>query len=179
MSFLVCKLDGSLRGFELILGGLLGVLSPTPLKSTVRALAVPLVGGGSGFPAPVLFTSTQSGSGEGVNGLLGRLGLGKWSLLGACTLDRAGRPLSSHHFLRSELAGGRPGSTLSYPNRSSSSVSSIAAPAEARVSPTTSFLLPYRSRANCSFLFSSILLIKHWKVAYTGRWSEKRSGAQS
>jgi hypothetical protein len=37
---------------------------------------------------------------------------------------RSDVPLSSHHFLRSELAGGRPGSMLSYPNRSSSSDSS-------------------------------------------------------
>lgn len=62
-----------------------------PLKSTVRALAVPRAGGGSGL-LPMRLTSTQSGSGEGVNGLLGRLGFGKWSLAGGCTLERAGRP---------------------------------------------------------------------------------------
>lgn len=48
-----------------------------PLKSTVRALCEPLAGGGSGLPLPIFLTSTQSGSGLGVNGLLGRFGLGK------------------------------------------------------------------------------------------------------
>lgn len=67
----------------------LGVL--VPLKSTVCALEVPLAGGGSGL-LPTLFTSTQSGSGDGVNGLLGRLWFGRWSFEGGCTLDRAGRP---------------------------------------------------------------------------------------
>lgn len=62
-----------------------------PLKSIVRDLPVPRAGGGSGL-LPMRLTSTQSGSGEGVNGLLGRLGLGKWSLAGGCTLERAGRP---------------------------------------------------------------------------------------
>jgi hypothetical protein len=47
------------------------------LKSTVRALWEPRVGGGSGLPA-IRFTSTQSGSGLGVKGLLGRFGLGMW-----------------------------------------------------------------------------------------------------
>jgi len=37
-------------------------------------------------------TSTQSGSGEGVKGLEGRFGLGKWSGVGGWTLERAGRP---------------------------------------------------------------------------------------
>lgn len=47
------------------------------LKSTVRALCVPLAGGGSGLPLPLtFFTSTQSGSGLGVKGLLGRFALG-------------------------------------------------------------------------------------------------------
>ena len=70
-----------------------GGFGPLPLKSTVCALAVPLAGGGSGLSLfPILLTSTQSGSGLGVNGLLGRFGFGKWSLLGGCTLDRAGRP---------------------------------------------------------------------------------------
>ena len=53
---------------------LLGILFPTPLKSTVCARAVPLAGGGSGLP--IRRTSTQSGSGDGVKGLPGRLGLG-------------------------------------------------------------------------------------------------------
>jgi hypothetical protein len=62
------------------------------LKSIVRALAVPLAGGGSGLEPGIRLTSTQSGSGLGVKGLLGRLGLGKWSGAGGCTLERAGRP---------------------------------------------------------------------------------------
>jgi hypothetical protein len=44
-------------------------------KSTVLARWEPRVGGGSGRP-PMRWTSTQSGSGLGVKGLLGRLGLG-------------------------------------------------------------------------------------------------------
>jgi hypothetical protein len=47
------------------------------LKSTVRARCEPRAGGGSGRP-PIRFTSTQSGSGLGVKGLLGRFGLGMW-----------------------------------------------------------------------------------------------------
>lgn len=66
-----------------------GVLAP--LKSTVCALAVPLAGGGSGL-LPMRLTSTQSGSGLGVKGLLGLLGFGKWSFDGGWTLERAGRP---------------------------------------------------------------------------------------
>lgn len=46
-----------------------------PLKSTVRARCEPRAGGGSGRP-PMRCTSTQSGSGLGVKGLLGRFGLG-------------------------------------------------------------------------------------------------------
>lgn len=84
------------------------VFGVAPLKSMVWAREVPLGGGGSGLG--IRFTSTQSGSGLGVKGLLGLLGLGKWLSDGGCTRDRAGRPLSSHHFRRSELAGGRPGS---------------------------------------------------------------------
>jgi hypothetical protein len=41
--------------------------------------------------------------------------------VGGLTKDLAGIPLSSHHFLLSELAGGSPGSIASYPIRSSSS----------------------------------------------------------
>jgi hypothetical protein len=67
-----------------------------PLKSTVLALAGPLAdpraGGGSGLLLPIFLTSTQSGSGDGVNGLLGLIGLGKWLSDGGCTLERAGRP---------------------------------------------------------------------------------------
>lgn len=53
------------------------------LKSTVRDLCKPRVGGGSGLRLLCrCLTSTHSGSGLGVKGLLGRLGLGKWSLDG-------------------------------------------------------------------------------------------------
>lgn len=63
------------------------------LKSMVLALAVPLAGGGTGLESRLdLLTSTQSGSGLGVNGLLGLFGFGKWSCEGGCTLLRAGRP---------------------------------------------------------------------------------------
>lgn len=55
---------------------LFGMFCDVPLKSIVCALAVPRVGGGSGLP-PMRLTSTQSGSGEGVNGLLGFFGFGK------------------------------------------------------------------------------------------------------
>ena len=41
------------------------------------------------------FTSTQSGSGEGVKGFDGRFGFGRKSLLGGCTRERAGRPRSN------------------------------------------------------------------------------------
>lgn len=59
---------------------------------------------------PGFSTLTQSGSLVGVKGLLGRPGLGTWREVGGAAVDRAGMPLSSHHFLLSELAGGKPGS---------------------------------------------------------------------
>jgi len=91
--------------------------------STVRDLCEPRAGGGSGLRLlGRCLTSTHSGSGLGVNGLLGRFGFGEWLLDGGSTRAFAGKPLSSHHFLRSELAGGSPGSMLSYPSKSSSSV---------------------------------------------------------
>lgn len=62
---------------------------------------------------PGFSTLTQSGSLVGVNGLLGRPGFGTCRAVGGATVERAGMPLSSHHFLLSELAGGRPGSTES------------------------------------------------------------------
>lgn len=48
------------------------------LESVMRARCEPRAGGGSGLPPLRLsfLTSTQSGSGLGVKGLLGRLGLG-------------------------------------------------------------------------------------------------------
>lgn len=55
-------------------------------------------------------TVTQSGSLVGVYGFDGRLGFGIRPFCGGLTLDRAGCPLSNHHFLLSELAGGSPAS---------------------------------------------------------------------
>jgi len=55
-------------------------------------------------------TVTQSGSSVGVHGLEGLAGLGSMPDCGGWIDERAGRPFSSHHFRRSELAGGRPGS---------------------------------------------------------------------
>lgn len=57
-----------------------------------------------------LGTVTQSGSSVMENGLDGRFGLGIAPFSEGWIDDLAGRPLSSHHFLRSEDAGGRPGS---------------------------------------------------------------------
>jgi hypothetical protein len=70
-------------------------------------------------------TVTQSGSSVGVYGFDGRLRFGIRPCCGGLRADRAGCPLSSHHFLLSELAGGRPASIESYPIKSSSSVSSF------------------------------------------------------
>lgn len=56
-----------------------------------------------------LGTLTQSGSSVGVNGFDGRLGFNA-APFGGRIAERAGCPLSNHHFLRSELAGGRLGS---------------------------------------------------------------------
>src|ERR1044072_2131122 len=70
-------------------------------------------------------------------------------------------PLSSHHFRLSELAGGSPGSTLSYPIKSSSSLSSSPRCPPALVSPTTSLLFLYSSCLSASFFFSSTLLMRH------------------
>lgn len=70
-------------------------------------------------------TVTQSGSSVGVYGFDGRLGFGIRPFCGGLISERAGCPLSSHHFLLSELAGGSPASIESYPIKSSSSVSSF------------------------------------------------------
>lgn len=74
-----------------------------------------LTGGGSKVVLTLLRgsirgTVTQSGSSVGVYGFEGRLGFGTNPLCGGLTADLAGLLLSSHHFLWSELAGGRPGS---------------------------------------------------------------------
>lgn len=67
-----------------------------------------LEGGVLGFS-----TFTQSGSLVGVHGFDGLARFGTCPALGGFTVDLAGMPLSSHHFLLSELAGGSPGSTES------------------------------------------------------------------
>lgn len=69
-------------------------------------------------------TVTQSGSSLYVYGFEGRLGFGTAPLCGGSSSDLAKLLLSNHHFLLSELAGGRPDSIASYPIKSSSSVSS-------------------------------------------------------
>lgn len=64
------------------------------MKSTVRALCEPRAGGGSGLRLlGICRTSIQSGSGLGVNGLLGRFGFGKWLLDGGSTRAFAGKPI--------------------------------------------------------------------------------------
>jgi len=55
-------------------------------------------------------TVTQSGSSLCVYGFDGRFGFGTAPFCGGSRSDLAYLPLSSHHFLLSELAGGRPGS---------------------------------------------------------------------
>lgn len=89
-------------------------------------------------------TDTQSGSSVGVNGLGGRLGLSTLVMPLPVTGDvistRAGWPFASHHFCRSELAGGSPGSMASYPIRSSSSELSSSR-IEAPLSPSSAFRL--------------------------------------
>lgn len=104
----------------------------------------------------VRVSESQSGWCVGENGFDGRSGLivrpgpGAWILERACmpvemhwlvlwSSRRSERnsslPLSSHHLLRSELAGGSPGSIDSYPSKSSSSgLSSLVFAVE---SPTT------------------------------------------
>lgn len=54
------------------------------------------MGGGSGR-APSLLISTQSDSGLGVKGLLGRLGLGMWSAEGGWMRALAGRPYEDEY----------------------------------------------------------------------------------
>jgi hypothetical protein len=70
------------------------VLGPL-LKSMVRALCEPRAGGGSGLlrMLPMRWTSTQSGSGLGVKGLLGRCAFGMWPSDGSWVRALAGRPL--------------------------------------------------------------------------------------
>ena len=70
-------------------------------------------------------TDTQSGSSVSEKGFAGRLGLSTLDMslptAGGVMPTRADWPCASHHFWRSELAGGSPGSMASYPIRSSSS----------------------------------------------------------
>lgn len=107
-------------------------------------------------------TVTQSGSSVGIQGLEGLEGFGMASLLGGRIVDLAGRPFSNHHLLRSELAGGRPGSMESYPISSSSSVSSLRE--LATVPPTSAFRFSKIRRLRSSRIFSSIILTVHWKT---------------
>ena len=66
--------------------------------STVRDLCEPRAGGGSGLRLlGRCLTSTHSGSGLGVNGLLGRFGFGKWLLDGGSTRAFAGKPMEYEH----------------------------------------------------------------------------------
>lgn len=63
-------------------------------------------------------TVTQSGSSDGAQGLGWRLGLRMVDVdpsiaFGGVNVDWACFPFSSHHFCRSELAGGKPGSMAS------------------------------------------------------------------
>ena len=99
-------------------GSFLGSRSSLGRDTLPTATLAARKGGVSGFS-----TFTQSGSAVGLNGLDGRSEFGRYRSLGGLTVERAGMPLSSHHFLLSELAGGRPGSTESYPYRLSSSLS--------------------------------------------------------
>lgn len=127
-------------------------------------------------------TVTQSGSFVLPNGFDGRFGLSTigcpFRPFGICTLAFAGCLLSSHHFCRSELAAGRPGSTASYPNRSSSSDSPPSAMC-AVVSPISAFRRWYSSLLIADRRFSSTILTVQSNVAYTGLWSENCSGAES
>jgi hypothetical protein len=130
---------------------------------------------------PARGTATQSGSSLGVKGFDGRWGFSMAEelslvILGGAIPDLAILPLSSHHLWRSELAGGRPGSMASYPIRSSSSSSS-----RSRLTPScpmSALRRSYSSRLIRSRRASSTILTVHWKVAYTGRWSENLRGAE-
>lgn len=82
-------------------------------------------------------------------------------------LDRAGWPLSNHHFRLSEDAGGSPGEMGSYPIKSSSSVS--ISWVFAVVEPTWVLLFSYICRLKDSRRDSSTMLTVHRKVAKTGR----------
>src|SRR5262245_19342684 len=67
-------------------------------------------------------TETQSGSSVCANGFEGRFGFSN-AILPSCAFGGdasalADLPFSSHHFCRSELAGGSPGSIASYPMKS-------------------------------------------------------------
>ena len=100
----------------------LTILSPSQSGGIILPL-VPLAGGGSGFclklrilagELPVielacgLSTCTQSSSAPSLHGLLCRFGLSFISAVGGVIVLLAPLLPSSHHFLRSELAGGNP-----------------------------------------------------------------------
>jgi hypothetical protein len=134
---------------------------------------------------PDLGTATQSGSSVGWKGFEGRLGLRTAVVLsraplegcGGPTVDFAILPFSSHHLCWSELAGGRPGSTGSYPIKSSSSSESSSSKVLV-VWPTSAFRRWYSCLLIFSLTSSSTIFTVHWNVAYTGRWSENLSGAE-
>lgn len=101
MSFLAIGFWGVVRWgcwrFVVELVAELGWLVPLKLEGFVRW--DPLAGGGSGFPLLMLslLTSTQSGSGLGVKGLLGRAGFGINPSAGGWTRALAGRPSKDKH----------------------------------------------------------------------------------
>lgn len=98
-----------------------------------------------------------------MNGFDGLFGFGVAPSCMGLMSDRAGLPLSSHHFLLSELAGGKPGSIESYPIKSSSSVSIVGALAVEE--PTSARRVSYISLLKSSRMPSSTMLTTHWKVA--------------
>jgi len=118
------RLSGSSPGVEMGRGGFGGGADAAALVD-VGGGAVVLGTGNRGavlFPdavrfatgmSPGLSTLTQSGSELGVKGFEGLPEFRVYPFPGGLAVDRAGIPPSSHHFLFSELAGGRPGSTES------------------------------------------------------------------
>lgn len=136
-------------------------------------------------PGDARDTDTQSGSSVLGNGFDGRCGLRligcPWRPVGMGMCARAACLLSSHHFCRSELAAGSPASSDSNPMRSSSSVSRSppsTEPPPAPASPSSALRRSYRSPLMASRRRSLTMLTVHSNVPYTGRWSEKRSGAE-
>lgn len=161
--------DEPVDAIDMVRGGGIGTFSYGELD---RLLAT---------PGEARDTDTQSGSSVLGNGFDGRCG---FRLIG-CPLRPVGMGmcaravclLSSHHFCRSELAAGSPGSSDSKPMRSSSSVSRSPS-TEPPVSPSSALRRSYSSALMASRRRSLTMLTVHSNVPYTGRWSEKRSGAE-